>query len=277
MKHSVVRRRVAAAGVAAALIYVGAAAVSGSLSPLARRPLLDGVHSATPYSWVQQPPNEQGSGKPPVSTDEKITLTATGNPQTIVATGDQQVNLNLPTNAVPANGKKTLEVKIEPLNPDQSGPAPEGFQFRGNVYRVALRTAPGGAGVQTLAAPGQISLLYPSPTPKLLTAKHDLLYSTDGKLWRALGGEDQHGTQQVTAPFTDVGYYAVGAQAPDKDDAAKGKGFPWLILILVVVVAGIVFAVVTRVRRRRAEARRKAEIREQLARRSRSTKKRRRR
>lgn len=276
MEHSVVRRRVAAAGVAVALTYVVAAAVSGSLSPLARRPLLDGVHSPTPYNWVQQPPNEQGSGKPAVAADEKVTLTATGTPQTIVATGDQQVNLSLPPNAIPANGKKTLEVKIEPISPDQSGPAPEGFQFRGNVYRVALRTAPGGAGVQTLAVPGQISLRYPAPTPALLTAKHDLLFSSDGQVWRALGGDDQHGTLQLTAPFTDVGYYAAGAQAPDKDKAAKGKGFPWPIVVIVVVAAGIVFAVVTRVRKRRAEARRKAEIRQQLARRSRSTKKRRR-
>lgn len=277
MEHSVVRRRVLPAGVAVALIYVVAAAISGSLSPLARRPLLDGVHSAPPYNWVQQPPDEQGSGKPPVTADEKVAMTATGNPQTIVATGDQQVNLNLPANAVPANGKKTLEVKIEPLNPDQYGPPPEGFELRGNVYRVALRTTPGGAGVSTVAVPGQIALTYPSPTERLLKATHDVLFSTDGKVWRELGATDQHATQQVSAPFTDIGYYATAAKTPSEDKAKKGGSFPWWILIVVVVAAAIVFAMVTRVRKRRAEAQRKAEIRRQLTRQSRSTKKKRRR
>lgn len=273
------RRSVRLAGAAVVVAYAIAASISGSLSPLARLPLLDGVHQAEPYNWVQAPEGEAGSGAPPQDLSERIELAANGNPQTAIATGDGQVSVDIPEGAIkPAEGRRQAELKIEALNPSGYAPPPAGYVFRGNVYRIALRDVPGGAGIQTLTSDGLLVMSYAAPTERLLTATHDIVFSSEGQNWTILGAEDQHGTQKVSAPFLDIGYYAPVAKVPeDEPEEESGGGFPWLILLVVPVAAAVVFVPVARLRRAREEARRREEIRQQLARKSRSTKKKRRR
>lgn len=271
------RRPAALAGAAIAVVYAITASISGSLSPLARLPLLDGVHQAAPYNWVQAPEGEAGSGAPPQDLSERIDLSSNGNAQTAVATGDGQVSVDIPEGGIkPAQGRRQAEIKIEPLNPSDYAPPPEGYVIRGNVYRIALRDVPGGAGIQTLASDGLLAMSYAAPTERLLTATHDIIFSSEGQNWRTLGAQDQHGTQKVSAPFLDIGYYAPVAKIPeDVPEEESGGGFPWLILLIVPVAAAAVFVPIARLRRAREEARRREEIRRQLARQSRSTKRRR--
>ncbi|HEX9694805.1 MAG TPA: hypothetical protein VGB64_00660 [Actinomycetota bacterium] len=276
MHPTLARRRVAFAGAVVAVCYVVAASVSGTLSPLARRPLLDGVHSAPPYNWVEAPPDEQGSGTPAADESRRLALKAAGNDEVSIATSDSQAILSMPQGAIkPAEGRTTAEVKLEPLNPNEYL-APTGYTIRGNVYRIAVRSVPGGAGIPTLDPAGQLTMTYAAPTINLVTAQHDIMFSSEGENWRVIGAQDQHATQQVSAPFVDIGYYAAVARIPEDeppDDA--GGGFPWIILVVVVVAAGAAFAATVRIRRARSAAKRRERIRQELVRKSRSTKKRR--
>jgi len=277
--HSIAARRpVALAGAAAAVVYVIAASVSGALSPLARLPLLDGVHNTAPYSWVNTPPGEQPGDRDPVSINERLDLPAAGNVETIIATGDDQVSVKLPDAAIkPAEGRRQAEVQVEPFD-HTTYTAPAGYVIRGNVYRVGIREVPSGKGIPTIEGSGQITMTYAAPTQELLNASHDLMFSSDGQDWRVLNAQDQHATLSVTAPFIDIGYFAAVAKIPEDDllEEEEGGGFPWLILVVVAVAAGAGFAVTLRLRKARAEARRREQIRRELARQSRSTKKRRR-
>ena len=60
-----VRSLALGAGVAIALVYTATAVLSGHLSPLARRPLLDGLAPPTAYRWVQPPPELAATNQKP--------------------------------------------------------------------------------------------------------------------------------------------------------------------------------------------------------------------
>lgn len=265
------------AGIAAVAAYITTALISGSLSPLARRPLLDGSHAAVPYNWVSPPADAAASNQPPMAVErESLALAAEGLGQSIVSTGDQQLSISLDAGAIgPLKGKKAVEVFVEPLDPAQYGVPPEGTIIRGNVYRVAMRYAPGGTPVEQIAKPGSLTMVYPTPTPELLGADHTILYSLDGQTWRPVESQNQHATQQVTARLTDIGYFAVAARQTDKAPGKDAKSFPWLIIIVVLVAAAAGTGAWLKVSRARQAKRLRQAKRDALARRSRSTKKRR--
>ena len=77
---SVARRRALAAGLVALALYASGAALSGHLSPLARRPLLDGLAPPTPYRWVEPPVELVTSNEPPSSGRFKIRARTGGEP-----------------------------------------------------------------------------------------------------------------------------------------------------------------------------------------------------
>lgn len=270
-------RRAAIIGVAVAAVYLAGAFVSGTLNPLARRPLLDGAHTA-PYNWVTPPPGESGSGQPAGDADHAVTLPAKGLGKTTVPTTDKQLVLDLPDGAVPAKtGKRRVQFLVKPLDATTVAAAPEGFVFRGNAYQVAIRYSPGGEGIATLAKPGQLTMVYAAPTPSLLGAQHTILFSKDGTAWTpAEGVQDQHATQQVTASFSEIGYYAVAAPGKAEPVAKKGKGFPWVVVVIVLASVGVVAGSTSMIVRKRSQKRLREQRRAEYARRSRSTKKRRR-
>ena len=90
------------AGIGIAVLYLAGAALSGRVSPLARRPLLDGLAPPVPYRWVKPPPDLAASNKPPASLRASVKLTPTGSQIGAFATSDGQVNLVLSEGAVPA-------------------------------------------------------------------------------------------------------------------------------------------------------------------------------
>lgn len=278
MDSIVSRRSVALWGAVVAVLYVIASSISSSLSPLARLPLLDGVHTAAPYNWVATPAGEQGTETPPAAHSMRLDLAATGNAESTAATGDAQASLSIPAAAIkPAAGRRQAEVKIEPLDPSAYAPPPDGYVIRGNIYRIALRDVPGGAGIQTLGSAGQLTLRYAAPTTDLLKAQHDIMFSSEGQQWRMLGAQDQHGTQMVSAPMLDIGYFAPVARVPEDEPAEDGGGsFPWIVPVVILVAVGAASVPIRRVRRKREAIRRRERIRAELARKSRSTKKRRR-
>ncbi|MGH2830003.1 MAG: hypothetical protein ACRDJM_05925 [Actinomycetota bacterium] len=256
--------------------YLVGAAISGQLSPLARLPLLDGVH-APPYRWVTPPPQQAPTNQRPEPASESLALSRTGTPQKIVTTLDQQASLSLPASAIKAaTGRRGVEAKIEPLDPASlGGQAPSKLSFFGNAYRVALRYVPGGAAVGQLQPAGTLTLVYPAPAPSQIGITPQMLYSTDGRDWRKVESTVQHATQQLSTPVNDIGYFAIAMPAAAAARKA-GKSFPWIVIVVVVGGVGLVTGTGYRIARTRQEHRRKAERRQALIRQSRSTKKRRR-
>src|SRR5207248_8735887 len=97
------RRRAAVWGVAATVAYLTGAAVSGHLSPFARRPLLDGTGPPPPYNWVSPPPDLSGGNQPPTPGAFTLDLNPqTGTEADVLSTQDVQVSLAVGTGAIAA-------------------------------------------------------------------------------------------------------------------------------------------------------------------------------
>jgi len=227
-------------GLAVVILFLLGAVVSGRMSPLARRPLLDGFAPPPPYRWASPPPDLASSNKPPASGSFTIALDPlAGSEANVFSTNDLQASLALSAGAIaPMTGKESVALRIEPLAPDPFGPAPAGLSIVGNVYRVEASYTPGGPAVTTLKQPGQLTLFYPA-SPDNLFHNHTILYSSDGRAWRALATTDSQAQQQATAKVIALGYFTVG-------QSGKGtpKPFPIGRVIYYLVLGSIVLALV---------------------------------
>ena len=204
-------RRALAAGLAVTVVYVASAILSGRLSPLARRPLLDGFAPPPPYRWVKPPPSLAASNEKPSAGSFTIDLDPTdGSAAGVFSTDDNQASIALGGGAIPPlQGDRSVLLQINPLAPAARASIPGGRHLVGNVYRMTASYRPSRSPVGTLQQPGQVVLAYPS-SPDLLLHGHTLLSSTDGKSWRAAPSTDSIAQQLVQASVSRLGYFAVG-------------------------------------------------------------------
>ena len=103
------RRRAVAWGLLSVAAYAALAGWSGRLSPLARRPLLDGIAPGAPYRWVDPPADLAPTNVPPSAGDFRIRLGVGGSFPDVLITNDNQVTI------VPQKGSVAPE-------PDQTVP-----------------------------------------------------------------------------------------------------------------------------------------------------------
>ena len=94
------RVRALAWGAVVCVLYGVSAIVSGHLSPVARRPILDGIAPPTAYRWVTPPPELAGTNMQPETASAGVPLDANGNGTKVITTGDAQVTLILPKGAI---------------------------------------------------------------------------------------------------------------------------------------------------------------------------------
>ena len=127
--------RTIAAGIAIVAFYAATAWLSGQLSPLARRPLLDGLAPPTPYRWVDPPPELASTNLAPAPGTFRVELGTRGSLTAVLTTTDAQVTLILPKGSfAPAEGERAIhdiESGAWPFTgewhewrPDPSWPAP---------------------------------------------------------------------------------------------------------------------------------------------------------
>jgi hypothetical protein len=207
-----VRSRALGWGIVIVAVYVAGGIASSHLSPLARRPLLDGFIPPAPYRWVDPPPELANSNLPPASGRSRIPMGPQGSQAAFMATDDAQVTLNAPKGAFPARpGSEAVVMTIEPVDPASVGPLPGELSVRGNVYLIAATYAPTGDRAKRLDASIVAILTYPALSNDL--GNHTLLVSRDGTRWKRLKTHDQHATQQVNGELRSLGYLAV-ASAP---------------------------------------------------------------
>jgi hypothetical protein len=241
------RRTVLAIGIAVVAVYVAAAWLSGSVSPLARRPLLDGLIPPAPYRWVDPPPELASTNVDPTPVRTVVELGNRGSETAIVSTDDAQVTLVLPRGAFEAAPERQgVRVSIEPLPPDKVEPPEPPLRILGNVYRLSGNYVPSGDAAPFQSVGARVVLVYPFISTDHW--QHAVIVSADGESWTAVETNDFRAIQQADGPIDALGYVAVaqtGTRASTPPTADGGVDVATLAIIagVVALAAGAVWAV----------------------------------
>ena len=243
-----VRSRALGAGLAIAVVYAVTALWSGHLSPLARRPLLDGLAPPTAYRWVQPPPELAATNQKPTPGTFTVELGNDGSKTAVVTTDDAQVTVILPAGSfASAEGQRSIEVTVEPLAGAIAHPD-EPLHVVGNVYLLDATYRPSGDEAK-LASLATVVLVYP-----LLAndhGSHSIIWSKTGDRWKALETDDLPSIQQAGADIRELGYVSVAGQ-PASPTAGTGSSGGGSSAATIAIVAGlVVLAVVAAVLLRR--------------------------
>jgi hypothetical protein len=236
------RRRALAAGLVVALAYLLLAALSGGLSPLARRPLLDGTAPVAPYRWVSPPPELAKTNVPPTPGDFTLPLTERGSRPDVLTTDDVQVTIILTAGTFPPSaGQDRVHLAVTPVDPVTIG-SPEGLVVIGNAYLVEATYEPSGDRIlEHLEEPLEVILVYPL-TPDVHTTARSVAFSPDGQVWTVSDGTDSPAIQQTEGPVDTLGYVAAAAgQTPvEFPPATEGSSTVGVALIVAAVCAALV-------------------------------------
>jgi hypothetical protein len=238
------RRRVLAAGLAAALAYLALAALSGTLSPLARRPLLDGFATPVPYRWVSPPPELAGTNEPPTPADFTLKLTERGSRPDVFTTDDAQLTL-IPVAGTfpPAPGQDAVHLTVTLLDVASVSPPKEPLEIVGNVIDLRATYEPSGDPIATIDKPLEVILVYPLP-PNVHATSHTVIFSRDGSTWEISDGTESTAIQQTEGPVRTLGYVAVAADvsasSPSPPASSGGNSTLGIALIVGAVCAALV-------------------------------------
>jgi len=232
-------RRTLAFGVGASVLYLILAAVSGHLSPLYRRPLMDGFAPPAPYRWVKPPSNLASINKPPLSGRFTLAVKNGSVTEGLFATRDSQASVLLFGHAIAAPaGQTSVVLTLEPVAPPSNATFPRGEAITGNVYRIRATFEPSGKPVQKLGKKAIVTLVYPA-----LAGPHRvrrLVASTDGVRFTEIPSIESVVQEQVTAHVGTFGFYAVGVRGISTTPPAaapSGGGTPITLIVVVVAVA----------------------------------------
>jgi hypothetical protein len=243
------RGRALGAGIGLFIVYAASVLWSGELSPLARRPLLDGLAPPTAYRWVEPPPELAATNKQPTPLSLQVELKNKGSATAVPTSDDAQVTLILPEGAfAAAEGQKSVNVTIEPIGPSTLSPPDAPLHIIGNVYALGATYAPSGnkAKLQVLST---VVLVYP-----LLAndhGAHTVLWSRDGSTWEPLKTDDLPSIQQAGGDLIDLGYVAVAGR-PASPTAGGSSGVGSTATIVSVTGLVVLAAVAAYLLRRKA-------------------------
>ena len=240
------RARAAAAGLLVALGYLAAAAWSGHLSPLARRPLLDGIGPAAPYRWVTPPPELASTNEAPTPGDFTVAMNEKGSRPAVLTTDDAQVTVILTAGTFArSQGAAKVRLTVEPLDPATLPGVPaKPLEVIGNGYRIGATYEPSGDRVAKAESPIELILVYPL-TPNAHVTSHSVVSSPDGTAWATSKGTDSPGIQQAEGPVPTLGYAAVAGDlttvaSPVAPTGGGGSSTVGIALIVGAVCAALV-------------------------------------
>jgi hypothetical protein len=237
------RRAAVAAGLLCVTAYLGLAALSGHLSPLARGPLLDGIGPPQDYRWVSPPPDLAAGNELPSSGLFHIPLDPNGSRAEAFVTSDNQVTVVVPQGAIAKKaGQTEVRLTIDPVDPATLGPPGAGMTIFGNAYWLDATYQPSGDRAK-LVFPLDAVLIYPV-TPNLHASVHQLTTSPDGQTWTAQEGSDSLAQQQAEGPVPELGYVMVtgeaGASPVTPSGGSGGSSNTAIILIVLAACVGLV-------------------------------------
>ena len=245
------RGRTLAVGLAVAALYLGGAALSGHLSVLARRPVLDGFTSLPAYRWINPPQALAPHNQEPFSATKDFAFDAASLKGGVISTNDLQITVIVQDGAVAASpGQRSVRFTLTPFDPAKLGEPPLTLGFDGNAYRIQASYLPGNASVSSLAIPADLALVYPADaTFGGGSIKHVLLTSATGKDWHVLSTTDLPQSQQASAKTSTLGYFVVG-RSGGAEPAARSSRSYLPILIAAAFVLLILLVTSPRVIRR---------------------------
>jgi hypothetical protein len=237
------RRSALLAGLVVVVVYVALAAWSGSITPLARGPLLDGVGPVN-YRWVSPPPELEATNQPPSSGRFRLPLGKEGVGTQVVFTSDSQVTVVIDEGSIgPAPSERSAELLVEPVDPAELAPPGGELVPFGNAYRFGARFLPSGEQVDDLDRPIQAILVYPA-TSTLHATSHEIMFSPDGEAWQALETTDSPAQQQAQADVPGLGYIVVaGVPAPTTPAPSSTSGGTPALAVALLVAAGVVLLI----------------------------------
>ena len=237
------RRVTIVAGLLCVTAYVGLAALSGHLSPLARGPLLDGIGPPQDYRWVSPPPDLAAANQPPSSGVFPITLDPNGSRPATPVTSDNQVTLIVTQGAFATKpGQTEVSLTIDPVDPATLGSPGADLTIFGNAYRLEATYQPSGKPAE-LVHPLDAVLMYPV-TPNLHASVHQLSTSPDGQTWTAQVGADSLAQQQAQGPVPQLGYVMVTGEAGPSpvtpSGGSSGSSSAAIVLIVLAACVGLI-------------------------------------
>jgi hypothetical protein len=250
------RRLVASSAVAVAVLalYLASAALSGHLSPLARRPLLDGIAPPEPYRWVDPPRALSGTNQDPAAGTFQVELTPNGSKTAVLTTDDAQVTLILSKGAfAAAQGQAYVQVEITPLAPSSVSPPEAPLDIVGNVIGLDATYQPSGDRAKVSKGDARIVLVYPFITN---VHAHQVVSSREGTVWRSPDTNDLPSIQQADALIDSLGYVAVASKpgpAPGVSVPDAGGGSTAATVAIVIGLVILSVAAVITLRRGRSE------------------------
>ncbi|HEY7280782.1 MAG TPA: hypothetical protein VID47_04225 [Actinomycetota bacterium] len=242
-------------GAAAVAAYAAGAWLSGSLSPIARRPLLDTSIITLPYRWVNPPAALAAKNQKPDSGDFTISFQHGRSDAGVFATNDQQVSVVFSIAAIPQpSGATSVHMTVDPLDPATIGALPGGQHVLGNAYRIEATGRPGDVAVTSFDKKPLLIMVYPG----LVThgGTRSVQFSPDGRSWTALGSTDDPANLQMSTDLTRLnGYYEVATSGtivstPGSGGSSGSSPVAWIVIAVAVVVAGALVAIRLRARSR---------------------------
>lgn len=230
--------RAVAAGLVLASLWIVAAAVSGSMSVIARRPLLDGLAPVVPYRWVDPPPALAAANEEPTRLETEVRLGPGGSQAFALSTSDVQATLVMTKGLVrPETDATHVRVRIEPLAAARFPAAPPGLAIAGNVYRVEGTYEPVDEPAGRFTAPAKAVLVYPADATQHSTG-HEMLYSSDCERWERLDTIEVIGLQQAESSIRGFGYVAVAGRPNRQGGGPAGEGSSTTLPTVLIVLAG---------------------------------------
>jgi hypothetical protein len=262
------RGRAALFGLAATVAFVAGAWVSGSISPLARRPILDGA-ATLPYRWVSPPPDLASTNKAPYSARATLSFQGDTSDPDVVNTNDQQAEVVLALGAIPkAPGARSVKVTIDPVDPATISPPPDHLSVLGNAYRFRVTYEPSGAEVTGYRTRPQVFLMWPAVS--VVARDRTIVSSPDGNAWTELHTDADHSllTAMAETPSAN-GYFEVtttghlpttspagssgGPTGAGTGGGGGGSVVPWVAVAAAVVVGAALLLARMRSRARERE------------------------
>jgi hypothetical protein len=239
-------RRAVLAGIVVVVAWASLAAWSGRMTPLARRPVLDGLGPPLPYRWVDPPPELAAPNLPPTPGAFTLPLGPEGVRADLLFTSDNQVNVIVDNGAIaPASGERSVKLTVDPLDPSGLPPPAGELVAFGNAVRIAAVYLPSGTPVPSTKKDLDVVLVYPA-TSTLQSRSHQILYSADGTRWRKLETTDslvQHSAEARIPGFGTVLVAAVPEKAPITPQGGGSGRSPFLIVAVVVAACAILVGV----------------------------------
>lgn len=244
---SCIARRTLFAGLVAVTAYAALAAWSGSLSPLAHGPLLDGLGPVN-YRWVSPPPELASTNQDPSTGSFRLPLRDGGVGTQVLFTSDNQVTVVTDEGSIgPAAGQRAVELVVEPMDPADLAPPGGDLAVFGNAYRIRATYLPSRDRMRAFDGPVQMIMVYPA-TSSLHASTHELIFSPDGESWEALETTDSPAQQQAAADVPGPGFVlvagvpAASSSSPSGAGPGTTSGTPPLAVALL-VAAGVVLVI----------------------------------